>query len=87
MNSVITISSKNQITLPVAIMNFLKLNKGNKLWAIVENNRIVLEKEPTWDDLQGSIKDTPLTKDKSTLQIIELAREIESKRLIKKYGL
>lgn len=87
MNTVITISSKNQITIPSAVMTFLNLNKGNKLWTKVEDNKIVLEKEPTWDDLQGILANHPLSKKYTTLQIIELAKKKEGERLAKKYGL
>lgn len=87
MDAVITISSKNQITLPVAIVNLLKLGKGAKLWTKVEDNKIVLEKMGSWDDVQGIFADHPLTKKYTTLQIIEIARKREGKRLAKKYGL
>lgn len=87
MNAVITITAKNQVTIPSAIMSLLGLGKGNKLWTKVKENSIVLERIPTWDELQGSVKDTYLTKGKSTLEIIEMAKTLEAKRLAKKYGL
>ena len=88
MNKVLTLSSKNQLTLPVSLMALLGLSKGSKLWPRVENKAIILEKiEDSWDDLQGSLKDTPLTKNKTVLEIIEIARKREGRRLAKKYGL
>lgn len=87
MDGILTLSSKNQLTLPVWMVSLLGLDKGAKLWTRVENNVITLEKFPTWDELQGSIKDTYLTRGKSTLEIIELAKKLEGKRLAKKYGL
>lgn len=87
MSYVITLTAKNQLTLPVALVSLLGLDRGSKLWTKVENNSIVLEKSPTWDELQGSIKDTYLTRGKTTLEIIELAKKLEAKRLAKKYGL
>lgn len=40
--------------------------------------------EDSWDDLQGSLKDTELTRGKSVLEIIELAKKKEAMRLAKK---
>jgi len=85
MNKVLTLSSKNQLTLPVSVMTLLGLSKGSKLWPRVENRTIVLEKvEDSWDELQGSLVDTPLTKNKTVLEIIELAKKKEALRLMKK---
>lgn len=85
MNTVITLTSKNQITIPAAIASMLGLEKGSKLWTKVEDNTIVLEKADTWDDLQGMLAHHPLNKKYTTLEIIELARKKEGKRLGKKY--
>jgi len=88
MNTILTLSSKNQLTLPVSVVSLLGLNKGSKIWTEVKDNKIVLEKiEDNWDSLQGSVKDSHLTKGKSVLEVIKLAEKLESKRLTKKYGL
>lgn len=88
MNVILTLTSKNQLTLPVSMVSLLGLNKGSKIWTQVKENKIVLEKiDDSWDSLQGSLTDTPLTKGKSTLEVIELAKKLEAKRLTKKYGL
>lgn len=87
MDAVLTLSSKNQLTLPVSIANFLGLIKGSKLWSRVVGNTIVLEKASTWDDLQGILADHPMSKKYTTLEIIELAKKKEAKRLAKKYEL
>ena len=87
MDAVLTLSSKNQLTLPVSMVSYLGLQKGTKMWTKVQGNSVVIEKLPTWDELQGSVKDTYLTKGKSTLEIIELAKKLEAKRLAKKYKL
>ena len=87
MTTVVSVTSKNQLTLPVGMVRLMGIKKGSKLWARIENKSIILERvEDTWDSLQGSLKDTALTKGKSVLEIIELARKIEGKRLAKKYG-
>lgn len=88
MDGILTLSSKNQLTLPVSMVSFLGLNKGTKLWTKVVGKTVVIEKiDDSWDSLQGTLKDTALTKGKSVLEIIEIAREIEGKRLAKKHGL
>ncbi|HBC73139.1 MAG: hypothetical protein UX91_C0007G0054 [Candidatus Amesbacteria bacterium GW2011_GWB1_47_19] len=87
MTGLVTLSSKNQFTLPVGIVRELGLKKGSRLWTKVDGDTITIKKAgDTWDSLQGSLKDTSLTKGKSVLEIIELAGKIESKRLAKKYG-
>jgi bifunctional DNA-binding transcriptional regulator/antitoxin component of YhaV-PrlF toxin-antitoxin module len=87
MTDLVTLSSKNQFTLPVGFVRHLGLKKGSKLWTRLENKSIVIEPvEDSWDSLQGSLKDTELTKGKSVLEIIELARKLEGKRLAQKYA-
>jgi antitoxin ChpS len=53
-----TLSSKNQITLPVAMVRRLGLTPGRKLMLRLENDRIVLRPEPEdWVEyLRGSAK-------------------------------
>lgn len=86
MNTVLTLTSKNQLTLPVSIVSLLGLSKGSKLWTKVEKKSILLEKvEDSWDDLQGTLRDTPKTKGKTVVQIIEMAKKAEAIRLRKKY--
>jgi hypothetical protein len=88
MTDVVTLSSKNQFTLPVAMVRQLGLVKGSKLWTKMDNKSILITRlDDSWDSLQGTIKDTPLTKGKSTMQIIKLAGKLEGKRLVKKYEL
>lgn len=88
MTTVLTLTAKNQLTLPEAMLQYLGIDRGNKLWTRIEEKKIVIEKvTDTWDDLQGSLKDTKLTKGKSVLEIIELAKKLEGKRLAKKNGL
>lgn len=88
MVAILTLTSKNQLTLPVEMVRLLSLTKGSKLIAELRDNTVALEKvENSWDDLQGSLKETNLTKGKSVLEIIEMAKEVEAKRLAKKYGL
>jgi bifunctional DNA-binding transcriptional regulator/antitoxin component of YhaV-PrlF toxin-antitoxin module len=87
MTTVITLTAKNQLTLPVKLVSFLGLNKGSKLWTRIEEKTIILEKvEDTWDDLQGVLADTPMAKKYTVEQVIGIARSREAKRLVKKYA-
>ncbi|EKD67984.1 MAG: hypothetical protein ACD_48C00122G0002 [uncultured bacterium] len=87
MNTVVTLTSKNQLTLPVALVSLLGLNKGSKLWTRVEKETIVLEKiEDSWDDFQGILADTPMAKKYTVEQVIEIAKKREAKRLTEKYA-
>ncbi|MBI5620657.1 AbrB/MazE/SpoVT family DNA-binding domain-containing protein [Candidatus Gottesmanbacteria bacterium] len=87
MNTLLTLTSKNQLTLPVSIVSLLELSKGSKMWTKVKDNTIILEKaEDDWDSLQGLLANHPISKKYSTLQIIEIAKKKEAQRLARKYG-
>jgi bifunctional DNA-binding transcriptional regulator/antitoxin component of YhaV-PrlF toxin-antitoxin module len=55
------LSSKNQLTLPVAYVRHLGLNPGDELNVWLEKDHVVIEKrlygEELLDSLQGSMKD------------------------------
>ncbi|MBU2051655.1 MAG: hypothetical protein U1C50_01880 [Patescibacteria group bacterium] len=87
MDTVLTLSSKNQLTLPVSLVSFLGLGKGAKLWTKLINKTIVIEKvEDSWDQFQGLLANHPMSKKYTTLEIIAIAKKREAKRLAKKYG-
>lgn len=78
-----TISSKNQFTLPVAMVRHLGLKKGSKLWTRLENKSIVIEPvEDTWDDLKGFLADNPIAKKYTYDQVYKMAQKKEAKRLM-----
>lgn len=86
MQTILTLTSKNQLTLPVSIVSLLGLSKGSKIWTSVKDNTVVLEKvEDSWDNLQGILANHPMSKKYSTLQVIEMAKKKEVKRLGEKY--
>ena len=86
MDTVLTLSSKNQLTLPVSLVNFLGLSKGTKLWTKLVGNTITIEKVNTsWDSLQGTIKGTAFTNKHTVEEVIEYAKKKEALRLMKKY--
>ena len=86
MDTVLTLSSKNQLTLPVALVNLLGLSKGTKLWTKLVGNTITIEKVDTsWDSLQGTFKGTAFTNRHTVAEVIEYAKKKEAIRLMKKY--
>ena len=87
MNTVLTLSSKNQLTLPVALVKLLQLSKGAKLRTTVVKKSIVIEKvDDSWDSLQGMLAQHPLSKKYTTQEVIELAKKKAAKRIAQKYG-
>lgn len=84
MTTVLTLSSKNQLTLPVSLVSLLGLDKGSKLWTKVQGKSIILEKvEDSWDDLHGFLSDNPIAKKYSYQQVYKMAQKKEAKRLMK----
>lgn len=87
MDTVLTLSSKNQLTLPVTLVNFLGLTKGTKLWTKLIGNTITIEKVDTsWDSLQGTIAGNTFTRSHTVEEVIEYAKKKEALRLMKKHA-
>lgn len=85
MTAIVTLTSKNQMTLPVTFVKELGLKKGQKLWTRIENNKIVIDKVDSWDDLQGIAADSPVAKKYTVKQAIKIAEKKEAMRLRKKW--
>lgn len=84
MNGILTLSSKNQLTLPVAVVSTLGLKKGTKFWTKVVGKTFVIEKiEDTWEDLHGFLADNPIAKKYTYDQVYKNAQKAEAKRLMK----
>lgn len=49
----------------------------------VEKKAVVEKVEDSWDDLQGTLANHPISKKYTTLQVIELAKKIGAKRFLK----
>jgi len=86
MNAILTLTSKNQVTLPVELVRLWGLTKGSKFWTKLKDNTLVIEKVDTWDDLQGILADTPMAKRHTVEEAIEIGRKREGFRLAKKHG-
>ena len=50
----VKISSKRQITIPVAIFDYLNLNKGDRLVVNIDEGKIIMEKSQKILDYMGS---------------------------------
>ena len=84
MNTLITVSSKNQITIPMAMATALGLEKGSKVWTTMKDNAIVLEKaKDSWKDLHGFLANNPIAKKYTYDQVYKMAQKKEAKRLMK----
>lgn len=85
MNSTIaTLTSKNQLTLPVGIVDDLLLSPGTRMWIKKEKNSIVLEKIGSLREIQGILAESPLSKKYSSEETVLLARKAKVARLFKK---
>ena len=87
MNTVITLTSKNQLTLPTKLVLLLGLNKGSRFWTRVEKRSIILEAvEDSWDGLHGVLADTPAAKKHTVQEVIEIAKKKEIARVMNDYA-
>ena len=50
----VTVSSKGQIAIPMAVRSALNLSAGTRLTLEVRGQEIVLSKEPAWKKLEGA---------------------------------
>jgi bifunctional DNA-binding transcriptional regulator/antitoxin component of YhaV-PrlF toxin-antitoxin module len=84
MLNIISVSSKNQVTIPSDIVKYLGIEKGAKLLTKIKNNTIVMEKVgDTWDDLQGIFMNNPKARRFNTEKLLKIARKKVSARLMK----
>ena len=81
MASLATITSKNQLTLPVAITSTLGLAAGSKVFLKVEGNRLILEKPLSLRALNAQLSTLPQSKKFSVAKAIKIARKKEASRL------
>ncbi len=78
-----TLTSKNQLTLPVNIVDFMALVPGAQFWVEKTENRIVLEKISGLREVQGVLANHPLAQNYTADEVIKLARKKKIARLYK----
>jgi bifunctional DNA-binding transcriptional regulator/antitoxin component of YhaV-PrlF toxin-antitoxin module len=84
MVTVVSLTAKNQLTLPTSLTEFLGLEKGTKLWTKVVGKSLLLEKiDESWNNLQGILAETKAAKKYTPGQVIKIAEKKEAKRLAK----
>ncbi len=84
MTAILTVTGKNQITLPVEMLRQLDINKGDKLLLRVGMGKTLeIDKIRTGlRDVQGSLALTPIGKKFDLDEVIKRAEKKEAKRLI-----
>lgn len=84
-----TITSKNQLTLPVDLVQLLAWTAGTGLWVKEENRKVVLERIPTIEEIREEVQKNPkvrkLNAKYSTVEIVRLARQIKPPKNIYEY--
>jgi AbrB family looped-hinge helix DNA binding protein len=76
MNYTATITSKNQLTLPAALVKKANLKPGQKLSITLQDNRLTLESyESILARLKGSVTVPKRFKGKSLDEIIEISKK------------
>lgn len=82
MTTLVTITSKNQITIPASVVSVLGFSQTRKLAAKIVGDTLVLKKTgPNLRDLQGSLSRLPQAKEYSVLKAIEIARKMNANKL------
>lgn len=78
-----TLTTKNQLTLPVNIVDYMALVPGAQFWVERAEGKIVLERITGLRDVQGILANHPLTKKYTADEVIRLARKKKIARLYK----
>lgn len=78
-----SLTSKNQLTLPVVVVDDLSLEAGTRFWVKTVGEHIVLEKVDTLREVQGVLAKHPLSKKYSADELVRLARKKKIARLHK----
>ena len=74
MVSIATVTSKGQVTLPVAIRRALSINAGDKLTFTVEDDRVLVQPAADFLSLAGSVQVPPEVRGAPWADIKEQAR-------------
>ncbi len=81
-------TSKNQLTLPVDLVQLLDWTAGTDLWIKEENRRVILERIPTIEEIRDEIQKNPKVRKLNaryrTVEIVRMARQMKPPKNI--YG-
>ena len=78
-----TLTSKNQLTLPVSVVDFMALTPGVQFWVEKTQEKIILEKVSGLRDVQGVLVDHPKAQKHTADEVVRLARK---KKIARLYG-
>lgn len=82
-------TSKNQLTLPVDLVQLLDWTAGTGLWVKEENRRVILERIPTVEEIRKELQKNPKVKKLnakySTVRMVRLARRRKPPKNIYEY--
>lgn len=82
-------TSKNQLTLPVDLVQLLDWTAGTGLWVKEENRRVILERIPTVEEIRKELQKNPKVKKLnakySTVGMVRLARRRKPPKNIYEY--
>lgn len=82
-------TSKNQITLPVKVLRSLNIDTKAR-FEVVVNKKGNIELGPVrknFRDWVGSLADHPISKKYSSVEIVELAKEMKAEKEKRQWGL
>jgi len=83
MNQVVTLTSKRQVTFPKKLLEFLAIDKGDRLLLKIEDDRVMLEPvKSSISDLQGELAQTAIGKKYSLEEVVKKAEKQEVQRLM-----
>ena len=84
-----TMTSKNQLTLPVDLVQLLDWTAGTDLWVKEENRKVILERIPTIEEIREELQKNPkvrkLNARYSTAEIVRMARQRKPPKNIYEY--
>lgn len=84
-----TMTSKNQLTLPVDLVQLLNWTAGTDLWVKEKNRRVILERIPTIEEIRKEIQKNPkvrkLNAKYSTVEMVRMARRMKPPKNIYEY--
>lgn len=82
-------TSKNQVTLPVDVVQLLNWPAGTDLWVKEEDKKVVLEKIPTIEEIREEMQKNPrvrtLNKKYTAVEIVRLARQMKPPKHLYEY--
>ena len=79
MSSMATVTSKGQVTLPVAVRRALAIEAGDRLVFTVQEDRITVEKTSDFLALAGSVPVWPDKRGAEWSDVLEQGRQLRAK--------